>query len=231
MQRLKIKRFKFSSGMITQSLEHISKDVFSKYAPLITQLIEKSSGVYALYDEDELYYVGRATQLRRRVNQHLKDRHDASWTHFSIYLISNDSHIGEIESLLVRIANPKGNRVKPKGRDSRELRKQLEYLIKQKHREELDDLFSKKRTRIAVDKARTLKSLVSKRTPIYRTYKGKEYKAILNPSGSIFYKGKKYQTPTSAAKQIITRGAVSGWSFWYIKNSKNEWVRLCEYTG
>lgn len=215
--------------MITQSLEHISKDVFSKYAPLIAQLIEKSSGVYALYHEDELYYVGRATQLRRRVNQHLKDRHDASWTHFSIYLISNDSHIGEIESLLVRIANPKGNRVKPKGRDSRELRKQLEHLIKQKHREELDDLFSKKRTRIAVDTARTLKGLVAKRTRIYRTYKGKEYKAILNPSGSIFYKGKKYLTPTSAAKTIVTRAAVNGWSFWYIKNSKNEWVRLGEY--
>jgi hypothetical protein len=217
------------SGLVTQSLEHISKDVFSKYASLITKLVEKSSGLYALYDEDELYYVGRATQLRRRVKQHLKDRHDASWTHFSIYLIGNADHIGEIESLLVRIANPKGNSIKPRGKDSREMRKQLEILIKQKHREELAGLFSKQKVKLKDDQKNGLKRLVAKRTPLYRTYKGKEYKAILTPAGTIIFKGHKFGSPTAAAKKVTKLAAVNGWHFWYIKNDANEWVKLANY--
>ncbi len=155
---------KFSKGLVTQSLEHLSKDIFSKYSPLITQLIEKSSGVYALYDENELYYVGRATQLRTRVKQHLRDRHDASWTHFSLFLVSKDDHIGEIESLLIRIANPKGNSIKPKGRDSRKLHKQLESLIKLKHSEELRKLFSRKPLALKKKSSETkeLKGMVEK---------------------------------------------------------------------
>jgi len=218
------------SGLVTHSLEHISKEIFSKYSDLITELIEKSSGVYALYDENELYYVGRATQLRTRVKHHLKDRHEAGWTHFSLFLVNNDDHIGEIESLLVRIANPRGNFVKPKGRDSRALHKELESLIKQKHKEELDSLFStrsKKQIKIKI-KNREIKDLVEKRTPIYRTYKGKEYKAYLSPSGIINFKHKKYDSPTGAAK-AITKRMVNGWYFWNIKDQNNNWVKLKDY--
>lgn len=226
-----MKSSKLTNGLVTQSLEHISREVFSKYAPLITQLVERSSGVYALYDEEDLYYVGRATSLRNRVKQHLTDRHDASWTHFSIYLISNDEHIGEIESLLVRIANPKGNSVKPRGKDSREMRKQLEKLIKEKHKEELAGLLSKKikKQKATGAEKKSLKGLVAKRTRIYRNHKGKDFKAILSPAGTILFKGKKYTSLTAAAKVATKWTSVSGWNFWRIRNSKNEWVKLTEY--
>ena len=222
-----MKKNKFSRGLVTQSLEHISKEIFSKYSTLITKLIERSSGVYALYDENELYYVGRAIELRRQVKQHLKDRHDASWTHFSIFLIANDSHIGEIESLLVRIAKPKGNTVKPKGRDSRKLHKQLENLIKQKHKEELGELFSRKviESKSIGEHRKSLKGAVERRTLIYRTYKGREYKAILTPAGTFVLKGKKFKSPTGAAMSITKRPA-NGWRFWYIRNKHGEWIRL-----
>ncbi len=226
-----MKNLNSQKGLITQSLEHISKEIFSKYSDLITQLIEKSSGVYALYDENELYYVGRATQLRTRVKQHLKDRHEAGWTHFSLFLIRNDEHIGEMESLLVRIANPKGNAVKPKGKDSRKLHKQLEQLIKLKHKQELDSLFSARTNKHKRDKIknRELNGLVEKRTPIYRTYKGKEYKAILTPAGIIVYKGRKYSSPTGAAK-VVAKRMVNGWYFWYIRDKNNNWVRLKDFS-
>ncbi len=228
-----MKKNRLSSGLVTQSLEHISKDIFSKYTSLITQLIEKSSGVYALYDETQLYYVGRATQLRNRVKQHLRDRHDASWTHFSLYLVSNDDHIGEIESLLIRIANPKGNTIKPKGLDSRKLHKQLEGLIKLKHKEELSSLFSKKtkenKKTETHAQSKELRGMVQRRTPIYKTYKGKEYKAILNPSGTITFKKKIYSSPTAAAKAVVKIRTVNGWTFWYIRNKAGEWVRLKNY--
>jgi hypothetical protein len=219
-----------NTGLVTESLEHISKDIFSKYTNLITKLIERSSGVYALYDENELYYVGRATQLRTRVKQHLKDRHEAGWTHFSLFLIKNDDHIGEIESLLVRIANPKGNAVKPKGKDSRKLEKILELQIKQKHKEELNSLFSSRSNKQRKEKIknRDIIGLVSKRTNIYRTYKGKEYKAILTPSGSVIYNGKTFDSPGTAGKAVVKR-TVTGWSFWYIKDRNNNWVKLKDY--
>jgi hypothetical protein len=217
-------------GLVTQSLETISREIFRSHSDIITKLIGKSAGVYALYDDNELYYVGRATQLRTRVKQHLTDRHIAGWTHFSLYLIKKDDHIGEIESLLIRIAHPRGNSVKPKGKDSRILRKQLKQLIKIKHKQELGELLAKpvKNSSFEVD-SRSLKGIVKRRTPLYRTYKGKEYKSILTPAGLIIYKGVKYNTPTAAAKKIVDRITVNGWSFWHIRNQFREWVKLKDY--
>ncbi|MGE0771695.1 MAG: GIY-YIG nuclease family protein [Cyclobacteriaceae bacterium] len=97
---------------------------------IITELIGDSSGIYALYDENELYYVGRARELKQRVKHHLKDRHDSQWTHFSLYLVKRNDHIGDIESLLIRVAAPVGNRAKPKGRDSRLMLSKLRKLGK-----------------------------------------------------------------------------------------------------
>src|SRR5450759_4952616 len=121
--------------LLSNRLEKISKDVFKQYFPLITQLVSDSPGIYALYDGEDLYYVGKSTELRKRVRQHLRDRHLASWTHFSLYLVRREEHIHEIESLLVRIANPKGNRVVPRGKSTGVLVKQLKRLIQQKQKE------------------------------------------------------------------------------------------------
>lgn len=219
------------SGIIKESLENISRNLFKDHMEIITQLIGDSSGIYALYDENELYYVGRATELKQRVKHHLKDRHDSQWTHFSLYLVKRNDHIGDIESLLIRVAAPVGNRAKPKGRDSRVLRSKLRRLIKLKHKQELAELVPGRKRNIEISKPEKLelKGLVKKRTPIYRTYKGEEYKAMLLPGGFIRYKGKRYYSPSSAAHQIIDSGAVNGWIFWRIKDNNDEWVSLREY--
>jgi len=221
-------RVKKPRSLVVHRLENISKTLFKKYYNLITDLIGSSPGIYALYDENELYYVGRSTDLKRRVRYHLRDRHGASWTHFSLYLIRKVAHIDEIESLLVRIVNPKGNRVVPRGRGSSELLKKLKQMVKQRQREEFEEMFAgmkrKKATR-RISK-RTLKGLVSKRTPLYRTYKGREYKAYLLPSGK--FRGRSYTTPTAAAKAVVQRPSVNGWRFWYIRDTSGDWVKLEE---
>ena len=71
------KGIKIKKGIFKESHEYISKNVFRDHKEIITELIGNSSGIYALYDENELYYVGRASALKKRVNQHLKDRHDS----------------------------------------------------------------------------------------------------------------------------------------------------------
>ena len=123
-------------SLVINRLELVSKDAFRKYFSAITELIGSSPGIYALYDGENLYYVGKSSELRKRVKQHLRDRHLASWTHFSLYLVRKAEHISEIESLLVRIASPKGNRVIPKGKSRGPLLIKLKALVKQRQKEE-----------------------------------------------------------------------------------------------
>ena len=225
-----------TQSLVTNRLENVSKDVFKQYYPLITELVGDSPGIYALYDSGELYYVGKSIELRKRVRQHLRDRHLASWTHFSLYLTRREEHIHEIESLLVRIANPKGNRVVPHGKSSGALVKQLKTKIQQQQKNELAKLFSSKTpTRKVLQPngskhPNTLVGLVDKRVPIYRTYKGKEYKAFLNPKGIITLGGEKFSSPSGAARSVLeTPRAVNGWLFWYIQDIQGDWVRLADF--
>jgi len=221
-------------SLVINRIEKVSKEAFRQYFSEITELIGHSPGIYALYDDTDLYYVGKSTELRKRVKHHLRDRHLASWTHFSLYLVRRAEHIGEIESLLVRIANPKGNRVIPKGKSSGPLLRQLKALVKQKQREEFLELFAggKAKQRISERQhsrhQKHLKGLVSKRAKLYKTYNGKEYTATLTPSGSIIMDGNKYTSPSAAAKAILKRPA-NGWAFWFIKDLNGDWVKLKQY--
>ncbi len=218
-------------NLITQKLEKVSKLVFEKYAKELADLIGSKHGVYALYNEDELYYVGKAKDLRRRITQHMKDRHLAKWTHFSLYLTKKSSHIDEIESILIRIANPKGNKIKPKGKLDNAIKKALEKLIKERHAEELRNLFpggkkSKKKTPMRGGQRPDLNAYFSKARPLSVTYKGKDYSATLLKNGKIKFKNKVYTSPTAAAKKIVTRRTVNGWTFWFVQNEDGDWVKL-----
>ena len=222
-------------GLVVKQLENVPKEVFTKFYSMITELVGSSPGVYALYDDDLLYYVGKSTDLRKRVKQHLRDRHYASWTHFSLYLVHKAEHIGEIEALLVRIANPKGNRIKPKGKSSSLMLKQLKTMIKDKQRVEFNEWFGDKMQKgrvpgkAQIRHAETLKGFVKTKTVLHKTYKGKDYKAILLPSGVIKYKGENYTSPTGAALAIVDRRTVNGWRFWFIKNADGNYVKINDY--
>lgn len=223
-------------GLVIERLENVSKDVFSKHYSLIKELIGNYPGVYALYDSNGLYYVGKSTDLKNRVKHHLRDRHYALWSHFSLYLVRKEAHINEIESLLVRIANPRGNKVVPRGKAKNLMLKKLKRMVKEKQKEEFSEMFGAKRTKMGRKKKikarhpQYLKDLVHKKTSILATYKGKEHKAMLTPKGLIIYKGKTYKTPSGAGKAVIDRGAVNGWHFWYIKDVRGEWVKLVQYS-
>jgi hypothetical protein len=222
-------------SLVKDRIESVSKDVFQEYYGEITELIADSPGLYALYDGAELYYVGKSIDLRKRVKDHLKDRHLASWTHFSLYLVRQAAHIHEIESLLVRIANPKGNRVIPKGRSTGLLAKDLKRLIVSKQKQVLAGLFAPKRAaqktdrRHATGRPQSLVGLVTKTTKLYRTYKGQDYKASLNPKGVITFNGEKFTSPSGAAKALVGPRAVNGWHFWYLESAAGDWVTLADF--
>lgn len=227
--RLHVKKPRTVRSLVTQRIERVSKELFKKHYAEITALVGDSPGVYALYDNGELYYVGKSIDLKKRVKQHLKDRHLASWTEFSLYLVRNEEHIHEIESLIVRIASPRGNRVIPKGKSRGALLKALEAKVRARQNAERAEMFGrtqKARTPVrATSSSDKLAGLVTRNTRLYRAYKGKDFKATLTPAGKIRFAGKVYSS-ASAAAHAITGGHVNGWTFWYIEDVNGDWVSL-----
>lgn len=220
-------------SLVINRIEKVSNEAFRQYFPEITELIGHSPGIYALYDDTDLYYVGKSTELRKRVKHHLRDRHLASWTHFSLYLVRRAEHIGEIESLLVRIANPKGKSSGP-------LLRQLKALVKQKQREEFIELFEGGRAKQRISERqqslhqKRLKGLVSKRAKLYKTYNGKEYTATLTPSGTIIVVRSLWMGISTLAlllpPRLYSSGRLMAGLFGFIKDLNGDWVKLKQYT-
>src|SRR5438105_13380147 len=113
------------SPLVSQFLERISGETLAKHQKIIREFVQRRSGVYALYRRNRLYYVGLASNLRSRLRHHLKDRHGDSWDRFSVYLTIGDSHIKELESLILRVISPPGNKQRGKFATAENLRGRL----------------------------------------------------------------------------------------------------------
>lgn len=222
------------SSLVCQHLENISRDGLEKYQDVIREYVRGRHGVYALYRGTRLYYVGLATNLRMRLAHHLRDRHHDSWDRFSVYLTIGDSHLRELESLILRIVRPKGNKQTGKLRGSDDLIRAFRRSFKERQRRELETFFgpSKKKSDAAKSGVGTegKKPVLAKysggRTiKLRRVYKGVTYKAHVRPDGTVRMKGVTYMSP-SMAGQAICKHAVNGWEFWRYERAPGDWVKL-----
>jgi len=75
----------------------------------LQEIMRGYAGVYALYDGDELYYVGLATNLYGRLRWHTKNRHSGKWDRFAIFRVGRVSYLKDMETLLLQVAKPPGN--------------------------------------------------------------------------------------------------------------------------
>jgi hypothetical protein len=225
-------------GLVQGDLERISSKAFDNYHDVITKLVGRKHGVYALYKRDRLYYVGLATNLRGRLKQHLKDRHASKWDSFSLYVIRNVNYLRELESLLVHIAEPKGNITRGRFARSESLLKDLDTMMEEKDRRRREEMLVGSERRKAKRKknkwlhrpsgkgrAPVLQGMLPKGTKLRRTYKGKEYTAVINADGSIRVGGNRFNSPSLAAMSLAKR-AMNGWHFWKFKDKKGKWTRL-----
>ena len=73
-------------AIITKKLQNIGISALENYSFLLTELIAEQPGIYALYKGDDLYYIGKAVDLKRRLSQHLKDRHQKNGINFRYLL-------------------------------------------------------------------------------------------------------------------------------------------------
>jgi hypothetical protein len=74
---------------------------------------DRGRGIYVLYKKGRVYYIGLSTSsMRSRLRSHAtRDRHAGKWDTFSLYQVRRGKYIKDIESLLLRVFHPKGNRV------------------------------------------------------------------------------------------------------------------------
>ena len=70
------------------------------------------SGIYALYNGVKLYRVGLATDLLSRVKTYFKPPHKDKWNQFAIFRIARAAYLKDIETVLLGITDPPGNKVK-----------------------------------------------------------------------------------------------------------------------
>lgn len=221
--------------LVCQYLEGIPRKALEEYQAIIKGFVKGRHGVYALYAKSgRLHYVGLASDLRNRLRTHLRDRLTDTWQRFSVYLTITDYHLRDIESLLLRIASPKGIKQTGKFLKSQDLKPIFRRRVADAQRRELDVLVGDDRKKPEIVKipkttgrVPVLASCVTKRFEIRWRYKGKVHKATVRRDGTIWHRGKRFTSPSGAAGFIAGHG-VDGWYVWKYERAPGEWVVLNE---
>jgi hypothetical protein len=205
--------------LVTQFLENISRAVLEEHPELADAFVKRRNGIYALYNKGELYYAGLTSDLHWRLKHHLKDRHRDSWDSFSVYLTIGDKHLRELESLLIRVACPPGNRQKGRFAGAENLEKRFERAIDRQHEAAKCRLLG-----------RPVEEPVSADDSVHAThlcawYKGKRHDARLRRDGKIRHDRKVYSSLSAAASTICGHNTNGRW-FWHFERSPGDWVRI-----
>jgi hypothetical protein len=223
--------------LVTEYLESIHGDVFRDHPELVRAYIKGRYGVYALYREQRLYYVGLASNLGWRLRHHMKDHHAGRWNRFSIYMTNNQQHMKDLESLMLRIAKPSGNRVKGQFAHAVLLKRRFMADLRQKQKEVTSYLVGdgQMRTTIRLTSSTqherlgcraTMAPYVNKPFTIRMKYKGRTIKARVRSDGTINWNGDVFNSPSRAAARAMKRRSANGWWWWHFKNTEGSWVRL-----
>jgi hypothetical protein len=224
---------KSSKGqLVSQHLENISRTALEDYQYILKEYVKDRHGVYALYRKGHLYYVGLASDLRKRLKTHLKDHHAHTWDGFSIYLTINDAHLHELETLILKISSPKGNKQSGNFINAENLKPIFKKAVTRAQKKELIRLGLAKKvdkitTRVKETEGRkaALAPYIKKRLKIRLRYKGKTHRAIVRKDGTILCKSKVYNSPSMAARAIKHR-ATNGWTSWKYERAPGDWVLL-----
>jgi len=146
----------------------------------------------------------------------------------------NSKHIRELESLVLRIVQPRGNRQVGKFTQAENLRLLLAREIRAHHARELNQLLGRVKPRRIVRTA--MRSSDGSRKPdllgwflqpttLRGWYKDAEFDARVRRDGRVRFDGKVYDSVSDAASDACGRRR-NGWWFWCTKNRRGEWVRL-----
>lgn len=91
-----------------------------KFKDLREGLLRKKPGVYILYSDDNLFYVGISHSLHYRLRRHLKDGLAEGWNNFEGFILRENAVSKDLETILQWVALPPANT--QRGRFPREAR-------------------------------------------------------------------------------------------------------------
>lgn len=220
------------TGLVSAYIENLRREALEQHLREVKNHAKDKHGIYALYRGTKIYYVGLARSLSQRLKHHLKDRHEGHWDSFSLYITSDYSALRELESLILRVLQPKGNRTKGKLKLAYDLKDDLLKELEEKQKAERDFLLGRRDSKRPIVPTEKLKEgqteliaygLASMN--IYATYKGKSYKARIDRNGWIRFNGKKYPS-LSASGQAVRKKPTNGWWFWKFKDRDGKLVRI-----
>lgn len=222
------------SQLVSQHLENISRDALEEHQDIVRGYVRARQGVYALYRRGKLYYVGLAGNLRARLKHHLRDHHSHSWDRFSVYLTIGDSHLRELESLVLRIVKPSGNKQTGKFVKSEDLRRKFSREIREIYRKKLTALvgigpsprFDRRPREILEGRQTALAKYPNRPRILLARYKGKVQRALVRRDGSIRFGGNIYTSPSVAGAAACRRRTCNGWTFWTFERAPGDWVPL-----
>jgi hypothetical protein len=175
-----------------------------------------------------------ATNLRNRLKHHLKDRHGQAWDRFSVYLTVGD-HLRELETLLLRIVRPSGNKQKGKFSGCEDLRRRFRRDMKQSALAAVDDVFNDPRPPRMERKPvignhtgrkAALVNYISGPFKLRARFKGRLVRARVRRDGTVRFDGKVYTSPSLAAAVACKRKTCNGWGFWQYERAPGDWVPL-----
>lgn len=220
--------------LVCQHLENVSRDVLEQNEKLVRQYVRHRQGVYALYRRSKIYYVGLASNLRSRLAHHLKDRHHDSWDRFSVYLTIGDSHMRELESLILRIVKPPGNKQKGKFASSEDLRRRFKRALKMEMNLKVNDWLGvqPRHAPLGQQVVRTegrkpvLFEYMNGPMTLRARHKGKTLRAFVRKTGLIWFAGKHFTSPSLAGAHAVKRPTCNGWKFWQYQRAPGDWVAL-----
>ena len=134
-------------------------------------------GVYALYNKKgRLYYVGRASNMKSRLYNHLQNQHSKKWHYFSVYFTNSEPQARELESIIISIEKPKGNSHNPKLKTlDKNMRRRIEKNMKIVDRESRQfgtvdvKSRSKKESQKQLNRVKSLKANDNKKSGLHIT--------------------------------------------------------------
>jgi len=146
---------KSSRGYLVKAYaERISAELLEKHGDTVRSVIGRKCGVYVLSKHGKPYYIGLASKLPSRLRHHLKDRHAHKWDRFNFYAIRSQKHIKDIESILILVAQPEGNKQRAGFGKGKDVRKTLRNEIIKSIKDDFDG-DRKEHTESPVHRART----------------------------------------------------------------------------
>jgi hypothetical protein len=128
MVKVSSKDIELISGFMSKLPASSLVNDYTKYP--VKKLLKGKIGIYVLYENDKIYYVGKGIIYNELRNYYLHGKHKNNWDSFSFAELKQSRYKEELEDLLISIIHPPGNvKEEKKVKRDRKVEDQIKKII------------------------------------------------------------------------------------------------------